>query len=383
MVWTQVASNTTIGVAYLSISATLAYLVWRVNLPFSLVYLAFGAFILACGMTHFLDVATVWHPIYWADAGVRVVTAVASAGTAVLLFPLLPKVFAIAKLSEVAKERGEKLEASVVELTDANERLHREQEERARLAAENAALTERARIQEFQERFLSVLGHDLRNPLAAVEMASGLLRRSVGDREGKVLSRIDASSRRMSRMIEQILDLTRSRLANGLDLIPSPFDLRELLTRIVDELRASNPSRSLDLHCDDALHGGWDRGRLEQVFSTLIGNALDHGAPQGSVTVLATADAKSVSVSVHNEGAPIPEETRAMLFDPFRRGERDSRTARTAGLGLGLFVSREIVLAHRGVIEVSSSLTEGTTFRVVLPRSNLVSSPQADQGVAQ
>jgi hypothetical protein len=94
-----VASNTLIGLAYLSISAVLTYLVWRVKLPFSAVYLAFGVFILACGMTHFLDVATVWHPIYWADAGVRVVTAGASVGTAILLFPLLPKALALAKLS--------------------------------------------------------------------------------------------------------------------------------------------------------------------------------------------------------------------------------------------------------------------------------------------
>jgi signal transduction histidine kinase len=383
MVWTQVASNTLIGLAYLSISAVLTYLVWRVKLPFSAVYVAFGVFILACGMTHFLDVATVWHPIYWADAGVRVVTAVASVGTAILLFPLLPKVLALAKLSGVAKERGQQLEASVLELTHANERLRREQEERARLAAENAALTERARFQEFQERFLSVLGHDLRNPLATVQMASGLLRKSLDEREGKVLGRIDSSTRRMARMIEQILDLTRSRLANGLDVRPSPFDLREVLTRVVGELRAANPSRTLVLRCEGPLHGSWDQPRLQQVFSTLIGNAVDHGRPEGPVTIEATSEASFVAISVHNEGPPIADETLALLFDPFRRGERDGRTARTAGLGLGLFVSREIVLAHRGVIEASSSVAEGTTFRVVLPRSMLASPPETERGAAE
>jgi PAS domain S-box-containing protein len=116
MVWTQVTSNTLIGVAYLSISSTLAYLVWRVKLPFSWVYIAFGLFILACGLTHFLDVATVWHPIYWADAGVRVVTAAASVGTAVLVFPLVPRVVALTKVSRLAKDRGEKLEETIVDL---------------------------------------------------------------------------------------------------------------------------------------------------------------------------------------------------------------------------------------------------------------------------
>jgi signal transduction histidine kinase len=184
-------------------------------------------------------------------------------------------------------------------------------------------------------------------------------------------------------MIEQILDLTRSRLANGLDVRPSPFDLREVLTRVVGELRAANPSRTLVLRCEGPLHGSWDQPRLQQVFSTLIGNAVDHGRPEGPVTIEATSEASSVAISVHNEGPPIADETLALLFDPFRRGERDGRTARTAGLGLGLFVSREIVLAHRGVIEASSSVAEGTTFRVVLPRSMLASPPETERGAAE
>jgi PAS domain S-box-containing protein len=125
MVWTQVTSNALIGLAYLSISATLVHLVWRAKLPFSWVYLAFGAFILACGFSHFLDVATVWHPIYWADAAVRVVTAVASVGTALLLVPLVPKVLGLSAVAEVARGRGEKLEAAVGELTRAAEETKR------------------------------------------------------------------------------------------------------------------------------------------------------------------------------------------------------------------------------------------------------------------
>ena len=178
LVWTQVSSNALIGIAYLSISMTLLYLVKRAKLPFSWVYLAFGLFILACGFTHFIDIATVWHPIYWVDAAVRVVTAIASVGTAALVFPLVPKVVTLSNVSALAHERGEKLEAMVLELTATNERLRHEQEERARLASENATLAERAKIQEFQERFIAVLGHDLRNPLAAVSMGAELLKQT-------------------------------------------------------------------------------------------------------------------------------------------------------------------------------------------------------------
>jgi signal transduction histidine kinase len=372
MVWAQVLSNAVIGLAYLSISATLVHIVRQVKLPFSWVYIAFGVFILACGLTHFFDVATVWHPIYWADAAVRIVTAVASAGTAALLFPLFPKVIAISKLSELAKERGEKLEIFVRDLSNANEQLRRGQEERALLAAENATLAERARIQEFQERFIAILGHDLRNPLAAIEMGASLLERSATEpKAAKVLTRIHDSTHRMSRMIGQILDLARSRLGGGLEVRPAPIDLCVTLTRIVDELRVAFPERAPTLHCSDPLLGSWDGDRLEQVFSNLVGNAIHHGRTGTPVTVHVRDDGALVVVEIHNEGPPIAEETRAKLFDPFRRGDRESRTTQTSGLGLGLYISHEIVAAHGGSVEVRSTADDGTTFVVKLPRAEL------------
>jgi signal transduction histidine kinase len=170
----------------------------------------------------------------------------------------------------------------------------------------------------------------------------------------------------MSRMIEQILDLTRSRLGGGLEVQPALMDLCATLTNVVDELRTAYPSRTIQLRCSSLL-GAWDRDRLEQVFSNLISNAIHHGVADKPIMVEAHADGGVVSVSVHNEGPPIPEELRTKIFSPFRRGNRDSRTAKTAGLGPGLYISREIVLAHGGEIVVQSGLADGTTFRVTLP----------------
>lgn len=244
----------------------------------------------------------------------------------------------------------------------------KEAEENLRaLAAQRAALAEKARIQEFQERFLAILGHDLRNPLAAIDMGAGILRHSLTEPANlRILDRMQSSSRRMTRMIEQILDLTRSRLTGGLEMFPEPMDLRLALTRIVDEMRVAYPARTIALDCPP-LPGLWDRDRLEQVFSNLIGNALLHGDPGAIVTVRATADGGRVRVSVHNQGAAIPPEIAATLFNPFRRGERDSRTSKTAGLGLGLYISHEIVRGHGGTIDIVSTAAEGTTFRVSLP----------------
>ena len=173
----------------------------------------------------------------------------------------------------------------------------------------------------------------------------------------------------MSRMIEQILDFTRSRLGGGLALVFGPMDLREALTPIVDEARTAHPSATIPLRCPE-LRGAWDRDRLEQVFSNLIINALVHGDPAKPVTVTAGAEALRVWVEVHNEGPPIPQELQSVLFHPFRRGERESPSP--AGLGLGLYISNELVLGHGGQIEIRSTAAEGTTFRVVLPRQAVV-----------
>lgn len=135
MVWTQVSANSLIGVAYAAIASTLAVLVRRIqNIPFAWVYWAFGTFILSCGLTHFFDVVTVWHPIYWVDAGVRVVTATASVATALLLVPIVPKAVAFAESARLSNERGQQLEAAHRELEQAHARLAEREREAQRRA---------------------------------------------------------------------------------------------------------------------------------------------------------------------------------------------------------------------------------------------------------
>lgn len=247
---------------------------------------------------------------------------------------------------------------------------------RAAMAIENAkAHAALSAALEFQERFAAILGHDLRNPLGAIDMARGLLaQRATAANDApatRILSRIESSSRRMSRMVEQILDLSRSRIGGGLEVRPSSMDLCVLLAGIVNELRTAYPSRTIHLTCSSLL-GSWDPDRLEQVFSNLIGNAIHHGDPEKPVTVEAHQEGGAVRVDVHNDGPPIPEALRSQLFSAFRRGAKDSRTAKTEGLGLGLFISHELVVAHSGQLDVRSGSAEGTTFRVTLPRETPV-----------
>jgi len=136
MVWTQVSANLLIGVAYAAIATTLAILVRKIrNIPFAWVYLAFGTFILSCGLTHFFDIVTVWHPIYWADAGVRVVTATASVATAVLIVPMVPKAVNFAEAARLSIDRGRQLEAAHLALEKAHESLAEREREAQRRAS--------------------------------------------------------------------------------------------------------------------------------------------------------------------------------------------------------------------------------------------------------
>ena len=143
---------------------------------------------------------------------------------------------------------------------DLTERRAAEETQRA-LAAERAKLEEQSRIQEFQERFLAILGHDLRNPLASIHMGAAILRQLSKDpATTRILDRMHSSSLRMSRMIEQILDLTRARLAGGIALSPAPMDLRDVIARVVEELRGVHPSRRIELR-SGPLPGVWDPDR--------------------------------------------------------------------------------------------------------------------------
>jgi signal transduction histidine kinase len=278
--------------------------------------------------------------------------------------------------------RGQRgaVEGVLVSAFDVTDVVHgRQASERARHQAEEAERTQRA-VLEFQERFVAVLGHDLRNPIASVNMAAGLLQERAAlandSNTLRIVTRIASSTRRMAHMVAQIMDLSRSRLAGGFEVTPVAHDLRDILSGVVDELRTAHPSRLIELECAP-LCGSWDRERLEQVFSNLIGNAIHYGLEARPITIQVEHDDDAVRVEVHNDGVPIAEALRSQLFDPFRRGERSSLDGKTRGLGLGLYISRELVVAHGGDITVQSDAQHGTTFRVSLPRISRRPSPKA------
>jgi signal transduction histidine kinase len=221
----------------------------------------------------------------------------------------------------------------------------------------------------YNELFAGVLAHDLRNPLGAIMTAAQLVlmrQEGLGDRNSKPVSRIIASGHRMTRMIDQLLDLTRARSGGGIPVDPRDTNLADLFAEASGELELAFPQWSLTREITGDLDGRWDPDRLLQIISNLLSNAGQHGRPEGVVTVrLDGRDAAAVTFEVHNGGA-IPPSVMPSLFDPFRgtRARRDS----SRGLGLGLFIVKEITEAHGGTVQVSSSEADGTRFVVRLPR---------------
>jgi signal transduction histidine kinase len=223
----------------------------------------------------------------------------------------------------------------------------------------------------FRERFVGIVGHDLRNPLAAICFGSAFLLKigETPDTVLKVVRRIALSADRMTRMINDLLDFTRSRSDGGIPVEPKPTDLETICRQVIGELQVVHPGRAIGLSAQGDRAGLWDSDRLAQVVSNLVSNALTHSPPETPVGVTLRGDADTVTLEVRNEGAPIPPETMAEIFDPFRRGKRVS-TGRSAGLGLGLFIAKNILDAHGGTIAVDSAAERGTTFTVRLPREH-------------
>ena len=232
-----------------------------------------------------------------------------------------------------------------------------------------AAVAELEETVRFSEMFNGILGHDLRNPLAAILTAAQMMvMRDETESQRKPLSRILSSGQRMAVMIEQLLDFTRIRSGKGIPIRATRTDLLPILQHVMDELDDANPEWTLSLECEGSdLEGEWDADRLSQVFSNLIANGIQHGIAAGGIRVHVDARApETVRVEIRNRGA-IPPEVFRTLFQPMARSVASTKN-RAVGLGLGLFITQEIARAHGGRVEARSDAGD-TTFAVILPRA--------------
>ena len=220
---------------------------------------------------------------------------------------------------------------------------------------------------EFDQQLLGIVSHDLRNPLNAIGVATALLlkRGQLDEQQVTIVSRIMSSSERAVRLIRDFLDFTQARVMGRIPVSPSPANIREIARQVFDEVLLAQRGRQGVIEHDGEEQGIWDPDRIAQVIGNLLSNAFQH-SPESSVVRLSTrGDSDGVTIDVHNEGEPIPPRDLARLFEPFERGSDASSTGRS--IGLGLYISRQIIAAHGGTISVQSTPEHGTHFTVWLP----------------
>lgn len=221
------------------------------------------------------------------------------------------------------------------------------------------------------ELFIGILGHDIRNPLGTILNSVEVLERT-GQVTPKAAAPIRNAAIRIKGIIEQVVDFTRAQSDGLMPLVRQPGDLAAQLSKIVQETQVRHPGRTLQQEGSRDFQGEWDEGRMGQLLSNLLGNALLYGDPQGVVTVRLWSTPSDACFSVHNHGVPIPPAEQDRIFRPLERGlqrNQDGQQPEPNGLGLGLYICREIVRSHGGTLVLESSAAAGTTFSVTLPRA--------------
>jgi signal transduction histidine kinase len=219
------------------------------------------------------------------------------------------------------------------------------------------------------DRFFGVLSHELRNPLSAIGVLATVLDQSpLEEPQRGTIALIQKNVASISRIVNDLAIMVRSRMAIGLPLAKESADLGVLIEETLEQIKLSNPAAIFTLEKRGDVTGTWDKSRLQQMIFNLASNAVTHSSDQ-QAHIMVRAAAADVVLTISNRGTPIPADQQPLIFEPFVHKGGAAGAQPSSGLGLGLFVVREIVQAHQGSIEVISNEREGTTFTVRLPRS--------------
>jgi signal transduction histidine kinase/ActR/RegA family two-component response regulator len=355
LIWLHFSTDLLIAISYLAISLMLTFLVHRArrDIPFSWIFLAFGLFIVACGATHFMEVVVLWNPLYWASGMVKLVTAVASVATAIVLPPLIPRTLAMIQDAKLSRQRKMELEERLAAL---------EQEKMARAEAEEASRA--------KDTFLATISHELRTPMTSIIGWSSVLAR--GDLDAATMQTaidaIEKSARLQAQLIEDLLDVSRI-VAGKMKLDLAPVDLSNVIRNSLEG--ASHVARGKDVKIECILPPAppvvfGDERRLQQIVGNLVSNAIKFTPSGERITVeLRTVDS-AAQIDVIDGGQGVPEVFVPHLFDRF--SQADSSTSRShGGLGLGLAIVRHLVELHGGQVEVEPRVEgRGARFSVLL-----------------
>jgi signal transduction histidine kinase len=357
----HVVSDILIGLAYISISIILYTLVKRIKIQFDRIVLSFGVFIGACGLTHFMEVWNLWYADYWWSAWVKVVTAIASVSTGIYLFKLRHTIVQVAEAAKLAEERRLDLESLTQDLEN------RVGERTKELTA--AILT--------RDRFLSMASHELKTPLTSLKLHTQLQAKKMKqnpqidfeyDKALKFLDMIDDQNKRLTRLVDDMLDVSRIQ-AGKLELNKSQVNICDVIEEFVERFRPhfEELENGLDFEGCESIMVELDVFRFDQVLNNIITNALKYASGR-PVKVSIVREAAQVRVSIKDQGKGIAKENLDKIFQRFERATSENDPA---GLGLGLYISREIIIAHGGNLWAESKIDVGSEFFITIPLSEV------------
>jgi signal transduction histidine kinase len=366
LVGLHLVSDGLIWLSYVAISVTLICVERRLRKemripPFQWVYLAFGTFIVACGFTHFMEIVVLWKPVYWLSGAVKVVTAVASVGTAVALPHLVPQVAGLVQSARLSEQRKEKLEQANRELQLRNREVEH--------------------ANELKSQFLASISHELRTPLTAILGFSELIAEDEGialtEKHKRFARNIRQSGRHLLDLINNILDMSKID-AGRLELRLENCDLRAALSEVMVNIATLAVLKQIRIQhaVPQYLMVYADRIRLRQILYNLLSNAVKFTPHGGDVSVEVTREGDFVCISVRDTGIGISLEDQKVIFDEFRQIGTTTQGVKE-GTGLGLSITRRLVELHGGKIWVESRPQAGSCFRLTLPAENRVLATQA------
>jgi signal transduction histidine kinase len=353
LLWMHVVSDFLIGAAYLGISVLLYLLVRRIRLPFSPVFIAFGLFIGLCGLTHFMEIWTVWYPDYLAEGLLKVATALASVATAVSVVFVRPRVEAVVGAARLSEERGVKLESAHAELQALYSRL--------------------SQLDLAKTRFFANVSHELRTPLTLI---LGPAERLLEDPDLTAAQRaqlqgISRNSKNLLKQVNDLLDIARLE-AGKMDVRYVRLDVAEWFRGMAAQFEPVAGQRQIDYRIEAPEHllADTDPDMLERLLVNLLANAFKLTPEQGRIVARLELEsgATELVMSVADSGPGVPADQQEAIFERFHQADDSAGgMGKRSGTGLGLAIAREYVQLHGGTLVVASVPGHGATFTARLP----------------
>ena len=365
----NVISDSIIAIAYYTIPVALyVFVKKRKDISFSWIFVLFAIFILACGTTHLMEIWNIWHGTYRLTSVVKVITAIASILTAILIWPLLPKLLKLPSPTQL-RELNNELEHKIENATSELQKLVVEKQ--TLIESESFARKEAEKANHVKDEFLSTLSHELRNPLNAIVSWLQILDAPSVSPQTQIeaLSALNRNTKQLTLMIEDLIEMSNI-LKGTIKLDLSTCDMKPLVEEVLDSLAPTAATRRISFETkitQSPLKFKGDSLRIKQILRNLLMNAIKFSLDNNKVIISVAVEEGRILVAVEDLGKGISREFIPFVFDRFTQ-ENQSITRAHQGLGLGLSTAKHLAELQGGSLTAYSEGTgHGSRFTLSVP----------------